>query len=85
MVVLITVHVFLCIKVLLPTGTIITIQTSVRGFINIWIKPSSVDRNKVSGTKVSSILKRFFLCVLPAIEFWLIVMVFLFGLSAIEG
>lgn len=36
-------------EVLLPTGTIITIQTSTRGFINIWIKPSSVDRNKVSG------------------------------------
>jgi hypothetical protein len=42
------------IKVLLPTGTIITIQTSARGFINIWIKPSSVDRNKVTGINNSN-------------------------------
>ncbi|XP_052098806.1 uncharacterized protein LOC127733493 [Mytilus californianus] len=36
-------------QVILPTGTVITIQSSGTQFINIWINPSSVDRGQTEG------------------------------------
>jgi hypothetical protein len=36
-------------QVILPTGTVVTVQSSGSSFINIWIKPSSVDRGNTEG------------------------------------
>ncbi|VDI09440.1 Hypothetical predicted protein, partial [Mytilus galloprovincialis] len=36
-------------QVILPTGTVVTVQSSGTQFINIWINPSSVDRGQTEG------------------------------------
>ncbi|XP_060084593.1 uncharacterized protein LOC132563855 [Ylistrum balloti] len=36
-------------EVHLPTGTVITIQSSARPFLNIWVKPSSLDYSQTEG------------------------------------
>ncbi|XP_033756322.1 von Willebrand factor D and EGF domain-containing protein-like [Pecten maximus] len=36
-------------EVHLPTGTVVTIQSSARPFLNIWVKPSSLDYSQTEG------------------------------------
>lgn len=36
---------------ILPTGTVVTVQSSGTQFINIWINPSSVDRGQTEGKR----------------------------------